>query len=205
VCVCVCVEANKYLLLQLLTSLSPTGQQEVGPRMVSRPCRVSFRLLLQLIHTPLTLSSLSRERTRRRCTVFISFRLGETLREAQKLRDALEDVGVSTYLCETLPGDNLLTEISHAMDDCELAVIMGSETFGEKTGSTCSTLQELQFIIDEEKPFVLIKMCDRFKHPETRVLLPKSCLHIEWKPRTPMPEDLVDSILDKIAFGRRNP
>jgi fibronectin type 3 domain-containing protein len=110
---------------------------------------------------------------------------------------------VSTYLCMTQFGDDLLTEISHAIEDCELAVIMGSETFGEKTDGYFSTLDELKAIKSEEKPIFLIKMCERFRYAETRYCFPKSFLYFLWQPHTNMPNDLVDSILDKIAFPHR--
>jgi hypothetical protein len=48
--------------------------------------------------------------------VFVSVRLREDDDNAAiRLRDALEAVGVSAYLCDPLAGDNIATEIARAL------------------------------------------------------------------------------------------
>jgi hypothetical protein len=169
----------------------PTGSEEVW-------C-ARRAALLPSTH-PSLYSFAFREKTRRSNTVFISFRLAEALERALQLKEALNAVGVSAYVCETRHGDNLVTEISHAIANCELAIILGSETFGEKTDGHYSTWEELTFIKDEQKPIFMIKMCERFKHPEVRFCFPKDILHFRWDPGMAMPDDLVEEILDKMAF-----
>jgi hypothetical protein len=142
-------------------------------------------------------------RTQRSNTVFISFRMNEVMDEALQLKSKLEAFGVSTFVCDTQPGGNLLSDISHAISNCDLAVILGTETFGIETDVKFSTLDELMHIRSERKPIFLIKMCDRFDSAEVRFCFPESTLYTEWPPHTAMPTGLVREILDKIAFSTR--
>lgn len=63
----------------------------------------------------------------------------------------------------------------------------------------------MRFIMDEKKPFFLIKMCDKFKVTKTRFYLTSSIMYQKWMPGTPMPPGLIDAIVKKyqqVAMGR---
>ncbi len=76
---------------------------------------------------------------------------------------------------------------------------MGTKTYGLKTASGYSTSQELQFIMEEKKPFFFIKMCDRFEIDMTRFYLPNTVSYVLWTPGTPMPGNLVKEIATKLG------
>lgn len=64
------------------------------------------------------------------------------------------------------PGLDQETRIVRAMDEAELVIIMGSESYGKETQSAYSTFNELRFVTDKENEKIekifLIKMCKRF-------------------------------------------
>ncbi|EGD75358.1 hypothetical protein PTSG_06434 [Salpingoeca rosetta] len=121
--------------------------------------------------------------------VFISLRFSEA---SQALKKALERRSVPT----------IADAVIGAIDECELVVIMGTHTYGEKTDSPFGSSEELEFIINEKKPFFLVKMCDRFKHAKPRFWLPPTISYHLWKPqgaeRFDPPRSLIDAILAKL-------
>ena len=134
---------------------------------------------------------------------FISLRFAEAKSEALLLKSALEEKGISTFLCDILEGGDIAAAIIQAIDSCELCIIMGSETYGTDSGAGFSTFEELRFIIDEKKPFFLVKMCEKFTVPETRFRLGKAVSYFPWGPGQPMPNDIVGRIIDKLDCVRR--
>ncbi|EGD79779.1 hypothetical protein PTSG_10764 [Salpingoeca rosetta] len=134
--------------------------------------------------------------------VFISLRFSEAMEESEALKKALDKRGVPTFLCAVSSGDSIADAVIEAIDECELVVIMGTHTYGEKTDSKFSSREELEFIINDEKPFFLVKMCDRFKHAKTRFWLPPTIAYHPWQPqgaeRSAPPDELVDAIIAKL-------
>jgi hypothetical protein len=139
------------------------------------------------------------------CTVFLSLRVHEDDGGAVRLRDALEAAGVSVYLCDPLAGDELAAEIAVALDACELFVVLGTRSYGMPSDCKFSTREELQFAKDHRKPIFLIKRCDEFADPLTRLYLPAGMCYRLWPPLTDIPEDLVDEIVVKLAAGPQEP
>jgi hypothetical protein len=131
--------------------------------------------------------------------IFISLRFAEARPEAEALKRALEKRGISTFLCAVQSGEDIKREIVKALHGCQLAIIMGTRTYGKDTGAKFSTFEELRFIINELKPFFLVKMCDRFDEAETRFSLGDSVMYFQWLPDHPIPEDLVPEIVEKLA------
>jgi WD40 repeat protein len=132
--------------------------------------------------------------------LFISLRFAEAGNEANLLKNALEAKGISTFLCAVEPGGDICTEIVNALHDCQLAIILGTKTYGKDTGVGYSTFEELRFIINERKPFFLVKMCDRFEEQETRFRLDSSVAYFQWTPGHPLPPDIVTKIVEKLSF-----
>ena len=67
-----------------------------------------------------------------------------------------------------------------ALDSCRLAVLLASETYGARTTSF-STYNELNFVIEEPKPFYLIKMCDKWEEATTRLKLGAGIKYKDWR------------------------
>jgi WD40 repeat protein len=137
--------------------------------------------------------------------IFISLRFAEAGPEAEALKQALEARGISTFLCAVHPGGDIAREIVNALHGCQLAIIMGTRTYGKDTGVGYSTFEELRFIKDDRKLFFLVKMCERFEEPETRFRLDSSVSYFQWFPGRPLPEDLVPKILEKLSSIGRIP
>ncbi|EGD81006.1 hypothetical protein, variant [Salpingoeca rosetta] len=141
----------------------------------------------------------------RRKKVFISLRFGEAGHAGKLLKRELEQVhGLDVFLCDVKPGGNMEEEIITALAACDLAVIMGTKTYGKKTPSTFSTYEELRFITARQKPFFFIKMCDDFEEEFAQFHLPDSISYFPWIPASSDPEsmslphDLAPAIADKL-------
>lgn len=133
--------------------------------------------------------------------IFLSLRQAEAEKEGKLLKNALEAKGISTFLCAVDPGGDIKREIVNALNECHLAIILGTRTYGQDTRVGFSTFEELRFIC-KEKPFFLIKMCDTFEEPETRFSLPDSVSWFPWTPGSPMPKDLLSKIVTKLESVR---
>lgn len=95
--------------------------------------------------------------------------------------------------------------LSSSLTHCKLVVILGTKTFGKRTGSDFGTLEELRYFLIEvilKKPFFLVKMCDTFEdleEAETFFRLPSSIsYYFPWQPTTEaergrLPNSLVDT------------
>eukprot|EP01040_Poterioochromonas_malhamensis_P014817 gene14817-16474_t len=131
--------------------------------------------------------------------IFISLRFAEAIQHAEIIKKELEIKGISTFLCAVEPGGDIAREIVSALTNCKLVIIMGSKTYGKDTGAGFSTFEELRFICSEKIPYFLVKMCDRFEEPETRFRLDNSISYLQWFPNTPMPNDLITRVIDKLS------
>ena len=131
--------------------------------------------------------------------VFISLRYAEATAEAVQLRDALLEKGVVAYINDSAPGDNMFKEIATAVRHCKLAVIMGTRTYGQETASINSTAQELQAILSLKKPYFLVRMCAAFEVDTAAFAFTAGTVHVEWTPGMPMPANLVQKVLQKLA------
>ena len=121
------------------------------------------------------------------CEIFISLRFVEAHEEAKILQAALISAGITVFLCDVPEGFNIASTIAHNIDECKLAVVMGTSTYGKDTGAGFSTHEELAMICDDKKAMFLIKMCDRFEVPETRLRLSNGIAHFSWLPSTESP------------------
>ena len=124
--------------------------------------------------------------------VFISVRLSEALEPALALKSLLESCGIPTFLCDVAPGGNIKTTIVKALDGCDLAVIMSSKTCGLETTASFSTYQEMEYIIEERKPYFLVKMCERFD------VSVASVAYFPWIGEGEVPDLLLKKIIEKL-------
>ena len=134
--------------------------------------------------------------------IFISLRFTEALPAALAIRSSLQKKSVSVFVCEVPPGDDIATTVMDRLHNCRMVIIMGTVTYGKKTAAKFSTFEELRFVIEEEKPFYLVKMCDVFAEHKTRFWLPSTVSYRQWQPDMDdvmvVPDDLVKDIMDKL-------
>ncbi len=136
--------------------------------------------------------------------IFISLRFGEAMDEAVALKAALQQRSLSVFLCDVPEGKDIARTVISALTHCKLAVILGTLTYGTETTAGFSTFDELRYIKNEQKPFFLVKMCDRFEVEEARVRLPIDISYFPWQPksaaeRKSIPPTLVERILKRHA------
>ena len=106
--------------------------------------------------------------------IFFSLRLEESENEAKELKAMIERTrpGVRCFLSGSNPNGTMLPIIiSTALDNAKMAIIMGSKTYGRKTASNFSTYEEMDYILSENKPMFLVKMCEKWEEPQTRGMM----------------------------------
>jgi hypothetical protein len=131
--------------------------------------------------------------------VFISLRHGEAASEARALQTALRARSISTYINDSASGVNMGVEIANKLATCRLAIVMGSETYGVKTGAINSTFEQMQMIMGSKSDaFFLVKMCEEFQEPFTRMQFGPAVVYHQWMSGAPMPGDLVDKIVARL-------
>ena len=132
--------------------------------------------------------------------IFISLRFGEALRQAQMLKAALEEAGLSCFLCSVTEGDSIVSAVAENLVDAKLVVVLGTATYGQKTASSYSTYQEMAYFMEEKKPFFLIKMCDQFEEKMTRFFFNTTVSYYSWmeKDQEAVPKALVARIKEKL-------
>lgn len=131
------------------------------------------------------------------CDVFISLVVGEITAEAEKLQRRLESNGKRVLLCRDQPGCDLHAAIASAMDACKLAVILASESYGRVADTLFDTSKQLAFIISEKKPYLLIKMCNRWTEPTTRMAF-ATAPHVLWMPGESLSDELVNEVIMRL-------
>ena len=148
--------------------------------------------------------------TVRMSRVFLSLRFAEALPQAVAVKTALEQRSISVFLCDIPPGKDIALEVTDNLVACDLVVIFGTETYGFKTKSSFSTYQELRYVMDNDKPYFYIKMCDSFSVSYTAVQLPDSVSYFAWMPSslgtisTTPPSGLVDKIASRLSELRKS-
>jgi hypothetical protein len=106
--------------------------------------------------------------------IFFSLRLIDSMDEAKELKAMIERTrpDVMCFLSGDNPnGADLGRIITTALANAKMAIVMGSKTYGKKTESNFSTYNEMHFILSEKKPMFLLKMCEEWEEPQTRVMM----------------------------------
>jgi hypothetical protein len=131
--------------------------------------------------------------------IFFSLRLNDSFNEAKELKAMIERTRPDVKCF--LPGGNpnvadLGIIIPTALANAKMAIVIGSKTYGKKTESPFSTFEEMQFILREreKKPMFLLKMCEEWEEPQTRVMI-GSRKHKKWDGL--VTQALVDEILER--------
>ena len=135
--------------------------------------------------------------------IFISFRFAEAHTEALALKAALEAAGKRVFISDVQGGGNIEQVICEAIDQCALVVVLATKTYGHSTTSF-STYHEINYTIDEAKPFYLVKMCDRWEEVHVRMKFGQRTMFTLWYPGQRMPSDLIRNIVTKLdTLGKR--
>ena len=131
--------------------------------------------------------------------IFLTLRFIEWCKlRGKNIEELLKAVGFKVYLASIKAGANIDDNVLDHLYASKMAIIFGSETYGEVTKSNVNTRTELNVILEEKKPYFLIKMCNKFVHIFPRSQLSfTSISYIEWMEDKPMPVDLIKKIQDK--------
>jgi tetratricopeptide (TPR) repeat protein len=131
--------------------------------------------------------------------------MGECKAEVKRLETALRDAGVKVIVIGELPGGDLLKAVTEGMEEADLFIIMGTETYGKGTSGIIDTYQEMQYIKSSKKPFFLFNMNPelslmRFQEGAANVVFNLNTISWErWEVGAPMPAKAVEKILQKFA------
>jgi|EP01046_Picozoa_sp_COSAG06_P013530 hypothetical protein len=94
--------------------------------------------------------------------------------QARAVKAALAQLGVRAYLCEdqVRVGGDWVAEISDMMEGCSVMVVLATATYGAAGTSTMlGTWEELEFGMNERKQMCIVRMCDEFSEPKTKMVL----------------------------------
>ena len=103
---------------------------------------------------------------------------------------------MSTFLSDAAPGENLQEAIAKAMGEARVHVILATATYGRHTNMLYSTRQEMNFIMESGRPF-LVNMTtppSQWEEPAT-VLALTGLMWMGWEPGASLPDELVHRVL----------
>ncbi|XRB24114.1 SAP domain-containing protein [Pseudoscourfieldia marina] len=130
--------------------------------------------------------------------IAFSLRFGEAKDDAKILKQRLEERGFRVYLASVKSGDDIADDIVQNFVAAKLIVVFGSYSYGDPGTSWFGTDKELRWLLKKRKPYFLIKMCTDFKHEWVDLAIPSSVSYEMWEPGTPLKDDLVDKIVEKL-------
>ncbi len=95
--------------------------------------------------------------------------------------------------------------VMSTLSKAKLVVILGTLNYGEETGSGFSSQQQLRYVVEHKKAFVLVKMCDNFAQQQTALWLPDTVPHFAWQPKSEAerqrpPVLLVEKVMSSLAW-----
>ena len=139
--------------------------------------------------------------------VFISLRFGEAFKQGETIKKELEKVGITCFLCAVHEGYSITKAVFTNLVKAELVVILGTATYGKETDSSCSTHQELMYVMDKKKPFFLIKMCDKYEEAAADFYFPSNVAYYPWMPKEHgvLPKELIPRIIEKLNKVSQTP
>lgn len=128
--------------------------------------------------------------------LFFSLCKEEALPHASLLKKALSDLEIECtigVLGHAEGGVKDRAEYARKLDAADLVIFFGTRSFGG---------DDLLFVVDERKPFLLLKMCARFDEPLTRLLLNSTEPYVLWpeKDVDGVPETLLAKLLETVEL-----
>eukprot|EP01043_Picozoa_sp_COSAG02_P012462 COSAG02_NODE_481_length_21461_cov_43.885597_1_plen_512_part_10 len=119
--------------------------------------------------------------------------------EARQLFQALRAAaGVHLKIVDMKAGQDIDKEVYEWIEHCSAFLVMGTKNYGENTGNSACTYNEVKFAQAKKKNIILLRMIpweDEFEELHARVLFNRNMLTLEWQQGTPMPSSLVPEIV----------
>lgn len=172
-----------------------------GPKQNNDALRIYEKMLTAVRSTDNSVGEIDEETV----DIFCSLRFAEALTQAKQIQKILRDEhNLNAVIVSTPQGEDIAAQVATLLDAARMVLIFGTETYGKGTVNF-STKEELQFVMDEKKPFFLIKMCERFAEPRTRLVLSKAVAYFPWLPQDPLPPALISEIIAKYEDSVLNP
>eukprot|EP01043_Picozoa_sp_COSAG02_P000852 COSAG02_NODE_17_length_55377_cov_106.402258_32_plen_634_part_00 len=122
--------------------------------------------------------------------------------EARMLFAALQAVGVYLKIVDMAAGQDIDKEVYQWIEHCETFFVFGTKNYGEDTGNSACTYNEVKFAQAKRKTIILLRMIpweDEFEELQARVLFNRNMLTLEWQQGQPMPQSLVGEVLKAIG------
>ena len=118
--------------------------------------------------------------------------------EARMLFAALQAAGVYLKIVDMRAGEDIDKEIYEWIEHCHAFLAFGTKNYGEDTGNSACTYNEVKFAQAKKKHIILLRMIPweaEFEELQARVLFNRNMLTLEWQQGQPMPTSLVGEIL----------
>ena len=118
--------------------------------------------------------------------------------EARMLFAALRAAGVYLKIVDMKAGQDIDKEVYEWIEHCHAFLVFGTRTYGEDTGNSACTYNEVKFAQAKKKNIVLLRMIPweaEFEELQARVLFNRNMLTLEWQQGQAMPPSLVGEIL----------
>ena len=118
--------------------------------------------------------------------------------EARLLFAALQAVGLYLKIVDMKAGQDIDKEVYEWIEHCHAFLVFGTKHYGEDTGNSACTYNEVKFAQAKRKNIILLRMIpweDEFEELQARVLFNRNMLTLEWQPGQPMPTSLVGELL----------
>ena len=118
--------------------------------------------------------------------------------EARMLFAALQAAGVYLKIVDMRAGQDIDKEVYEWIEHCHAFLAFGTKNYGEDTGNSACTYNEVKFAQAKKKSIILLRMIPweaEFEELQARVLFNRNMLTLEWQQGQPMPTSLVGEIL----------
>jgi hypothetical protein len=131
--------------------------------------------------------------------IFFSLRFNNSvlMAQAEKIQALLRARDIEATIVKVSSGGDIEARIVAGLSTCRLALIFGTEDYGEEGTVHYSTRGELLYILDQKIPFFLLKMCSQFKDQTTCFRLPSAVSYYPLKVGAKADESLISEIVTK--------
>ena len=124
--------------------------------------------------------------------------------EARVLCAALRAAGVHLKIVDMKAGQDIDREVYSWIEHCDTFFVFGSKSYGEDTGNSACTYNEVKFAQAKQKRIILLRMIpweQEFDELQARVLFNRNMLTLEWQQGQPMAPDLPGEILKALDLS----
>ncbi len=119
------------------------------------------------------------------------------MKQAEEIQFRLMARDIPVTIVKAAADGDIEDEIIEKLSGCRLALIFGTEDYGEQGTVHESTRGELLYILDWKIPFFLIQMCKQFRDRTTCFRLPSSVKSYQLDVRANIEDALISEIVMK--------